>query len=444
MTPTGDRSAIVKHRVNRSAHLVLTSCLLLNTWGCGDNAIGVELDQLDVQSFLKLQFVFDTFAWSSEAIWREPGDGQTFRLDTIPILWMRLLDGPEEEGAPARAVDPDGYLIHHPHPNGPQLYHPVFDAMAPVHHQVVSAELLPDDERTYRLNLTLAGANTFVFAYGEGPGDEFDPRMFGFLTLLVHEGFHRYQFYESGWTRYPDWVSEPESYPIVEGNVSLAILEDQVLAAGLRATTSEDRDLALRQFYAVRVARRGLPEVVVNGINFVDQSDSALEHYEGGADYTSKVRFLEAAGLGSEEFAAASLARQLEASLTDAAFLNEAGVVRYNFSRGRFYTTGAALGLLMDALDIDWKSAAKLGMGPFQVLQTHYAGLSDSELAMLLAQAKQGHDFDGAIATATYQYFHPDPAAPDMQSRRMKIPPMCVEPGAGPRHPDISDYEARP
>lgn len=409
------------HRATRSAHLVLTSFLLLGTYGCGDNAIGVELDRVDVQSFLKLQFVFDTFAGNSEAIWSEE-DGQTFRLDTIPILWIRLLDGADGGG-----VDPDGYLIHHPAPREPELAHPVFDAMAPVHHQPVVEEFLPGDGRTYRLSLTLAGANTFVFAYGDWPGEIFDPRMFEFLTLLGHEGFHRYQFYESGWTRYPDWVSDPESYPIVEGNVSLALLEDQVLAAGLRATTSEDIDLALRQFFAVRVARRELPEVVVNGINFVDQSDHALEHYEGGADYVSYVRFLEAAGLGSQEFAAASLAARLETSLEEAGFLDDESE-RYMFSRGRFYSTGAALGLLMDALDIDWKSAAKHGMSPFQVLQTHYSGLSSGDLAMLLAQAKQRHDFDGAIAAATELYFRPVPAARVTGTSLNKIRPRCVEP----------------
>jgi hypothetical protein len=400
----------------RHPSLLLTAILLVGIGGCGDNTIEPQLDSVDVAAFSKLQLVFDTIANHADAIWLEREAGQTYRLDTTPLIWMRLLDD-------FTNVDPDGYLIHHPSPHGLELFHPAFDGMAPVYRQRVTAELLDlRNERTYRLNVTLGGVNTFVFSYVGDPGVTADPRSSDFLTYLVHEGFHRYQFYDGGWTRYPDWVTELESYPIVRGNVSLALLEERILVAGLRAASPAEVEIACRQFFAVRVARRRLPEVVVDGIQFVDQSDHALEHYEGTARYVQD-RFLEAAGLATHELTVAQLAAELDATFTrDLMVPPAAGEVRFHFESWRFYRTGAALGLLLDELDVDWKSAARHGRSQFQVLETMYSNLTETELATLVADAKQAHEFDGIIAAATEYFLSPSESIADRATR------PCIEP----------------
>ncbi len=358
-----------------------------------EGSIEVELEAIEIESFTQLTFVLRTVAEHGAALWREPQSDQHFALDSVPLLWMRAFaDG---------SVDVDGYLLQHPSPRGPQALHPVFDGLAPVHLQEVSAALLGG--RPYNLAISLSGAETFVFAWMEQLEDSLDPRTPGFSAFLVHESFHRYQLYEGGWTMYASFVQAPERYPIVGSNIALALLEGEVLAAGLRAASLADLEQALRQFVAVRRARRALPDVVVDGINFVEQSDHALELYEGSARHVEQ-RFLELTNMTSAEESVNGLLAELDAPLLESDVSMTAAQVRMYFSRSRHYQTGDALGRLLDRLHRDWRSPAANGKAPFHVLEARYSYLSNDALAGLLEEAKVAHDFNGIIAARTTWY----------------------------------------
>jgi hypothetical protein len=366
---------------------------LLVIAACEPDPIEVQLDDIEVESFAQLKLALSTVAEHGAELWREPITDHRFTLDAVPILWMRSLD----DGS----VDADGYLIQHPSPRGPEALNPVFDSIAPVYLQQASEALLAG--RAYNLAVSISGAETFVFAWTNQLESPLDPRTPGFAALLVHESFHRYQLYEGGWTPYESFVEDPERYPVVTNNVALALLENEILATALRTTALFNLEGALRQFVAVRRARRSLPEVVVDGINFVRQSDHALELYEGSARIVED-GFRELATTQTPELSVSGLLAELEGAVQSADAFTNAAVVRAYFSRGRQYQTGSALGRLLDRLNRDWRSAAAHGKAPIDVLDERYSYLNNDDLERLLAQAKQAHDFDGVIAERTAFY----------------------------------------
>ena len=345
----------------------------------GMSIMAVPPDDIDQRLWKINQSVIRCFSEHGNAIW--PG----YDLSRQPFLVYRpdywaLLFNVKEAVADFDPL-PEGW----PEFGCPVLYHAgryrdlagqlVFDFQ--VGDQKVVAVGLPDD----------------AFKETEMQGLPVDAYLAGYV---IHEGFHQYQS-----TAFGDipWARE-EQYPILnENNTVLAVQEVHILRDVLLAMENgqEDRitDLA-RMFAAVRRERWR------QAGDWVSRFERGLEIREGTAKYV-EVAALErinpalwtTAGVpdiqDKPEQIRSSAAGQL---LDNVERLLENGVISpEEMPRHRVYPVGAALGLLADRLDPDWKRRAAGNCQDFLFLD-----LLETRLNLVES------DFGPLIETAAGQY----------------------------------------
>ena len=223
---------------------------------------------------------------------------------------------------------------------------------------------------------------------------ESSPATRDYELFAVHEAFHRFQDVERRWQEAVRAIQLPEGrYPRNKRSAALAQLEDRILAQGTGAVSRERALQIVRRFVAVREAREAVSAVV-------SRHDENQEKFEGVARYVEGTYAQHAPG-------PAVVGGRNRAELTEAwEFADEEpGYVREHLAFGRFYSSGAAVGNLLDRATggTAWRTQmARTRQTPADVAAGVAGGF---DRAAALAAAKRQHDFaaiEQQIAGLTY------------------------------------------
>ncbi|HVS10555.1 MAG TPA: hypothetical protein VMS76_11840 [Planctomycetota bacterium] len=331
---------------------------------------------------------------AGEGVW--PG----FSLSAIPI---------------ALFSDDTALLVHHPAP--PPGFEPLASSLStPLWRGPRTAEMNANTSGR------LAGAVTAfvsIASLGSGKIGAAD------VALLIHEAGHAFRDRAPGGGE-PRWPSEDASlvasYPVDSpannawGRIEGAILREALEAAD-RARTLE----LARDFVAVRLRRqRGLDPALARFERDLELNEGLAEYFACKAiELTDPSSALAPAarerGLDPREYGPAGdhLARLRD----ELGRINAGG---RGAARQRFYATGAAQGLLLDRLGVDWKVAVEAGAN----LETQLARAAEAdELAARLERIAAQRGFDDL---ARRERLAADAAA---ALRRKKLVDLLAEPG---------------
>ena len=219
------------------------------------------------------------------------------------------------------------------------------------------------------------------------------------LGSTIHEGFHQYQhnhFGEIPWAR-------EERYPILDTeNTALASLEMHLLKDALKARFDRNREkmeTLLKEFVAVREYRWE------HSGRYVRKYEQGQEINEGTARYVEMKALgcflkLDSTGISNPLFR--KIKRDLSGMTIRKLLLDDMesrlhglAVAPEDMLRNRIYPVGAALGFLLDTLDINWKTKFQAA-GPdisFSGLLKDYFHLDSTQLSAYLSQAKSVYHY---------------------------------------------------
>lgn len=231
----------------------------------------------------------------------------------------------------------------------------------------------------------VGGTETFVLISQEGElGRESGTPEF--ISMLVHEAFHRYQGDEwwPGATR-----QYFDRYDFSAENLELALLENRILIAAYRAGDPGDLERWARQFAAVRATRRQR--------DFRVAHDEETERSEGSAQF---IEHRIGESIGNVYSTSTNHTWELEEYDQNLAApeLQHYSIKTF-FSFLRFYSSGATLLVLLERLGAsDVAEQLQDGRTPARLLERRVAPLGD--LDELVADARADHDPDGRLAAA--------------------------------------------
>jgi hypothetical protein len=201
------------------------------------------------------------------------------------------------------------------------------------------------------------GVPTFVCPY-----DEDSTWQARFFTFVVHEAFHTFQAYE-----FADLGdSREEYYPLeLAENNALATIENRILAMAVEGLLTDDRESVtnrVRQFAIVRLWR------LAQASPFVRHHEKVKERTENTAYYVEKrcqeigqspayeptdfLNYAQHNPYMTRREILQSIKSGIEEHITEGAIAPSA------MPRYRIYDNGAALGYILDYLNVDWKQAA--------------------------------------------------------------------------------------
>lgn len=374
-----------------TSRLLSCLCVLLALLGAaeagGSPVQAAAPDEIDLKALQTIEGVVQLFRQFPDSIW--PG----FNLADRPFIVYR----------PGRWALLAGYIANvdgfGAYPvSWPDLGHPV--RFYPGEHETLRGQLFFD----FPLGDTTAVAiglpeNMPVSPQFEGAAYEASA-----LGFIVHESFHQYQYDAFG--EIP-WERE-ERYPILDRhNTALAALEMRLLTNAVAAARGYDYDELVRQvrmYLAVRDERWSTSPP------FVARFEQGLELLEGTAKYVE----VSAVGMVGdltyhsdvpsysplpEKLAGATPEGLVIADLEEG--LRGGSVPPEDMPRNRVYAVGAAEGLLLDCLSIDWKEEAQLAGSQFTMSSALKAGLSVGEMdrALLVSEAGETGGLEAIIAS---------------------------------------------
>ena len=221
------------------------------------------------------------------------------------------------------------------------------------------------------------------------------------ISTMLHEGFHVHQYAQGD--KFAD-ESLIARYPLYDAtNGALHQLEGLVLLAAVRGETPPGE--ALRQFAAVRTARHAALGADLAGY------EMATEYAEGLAKYVEYRFYARGAGLtpdpemylaaGFDGYSRLSGRFDQQIAFAERLIRREVLVNNDRFGAGnlRFglYPMGALEGLLLDQVAPGWTARIfEPGVFPSTLL-VEAAGLSSSEAASALAEAKRRYGYDALL-----------------------------------------------
>ena len=311
-----------------------------------------ELDATDKSLFTYLAQTYALFKTDSARIW-----SKKFQFDQVPLLLVRTDKTNKAQYA---------YLVNYPNPEKVASAEPVTLPagvnLPPVYRlsTIPNAERLTDalpfdyfypvnDNQVYMARYTSdASANPLAV-----------PTSFQWIRYLVHEGVHKFQI--ESWTQ-AEKQPDQASYPLESDSVALMMLEHKILLDALAAKDDGAVQEKVQQFLAVRSER-------MKKWPTVGAVDNAQELTEGSARYV-EFRLDAIAGVANE--------RSVDVEL--GYIFNPKEQLRDYLTFGRHYATGAALGLLLDRLGVDWKPQAEKGVTPYDLLAAKYAAAAPAGL----------------------------------------------------------------
>jgi hypothetical protein len=231
-----------------------------------------------------------------------------------------------------------------------------------------------------------AGADSLDvrFAVGDLPGTAIAVRrdLNATLEFLYHEAFHTFQHERFAGHAPADLNGVG---PLSAEYAASVEVERRLLREALK-TEPDHRAQLLREIVAVRAMRGTTAGGTVGTI------ESAVERHEGMARYvaTRVVAALQKKPAGwPREQIAAELATPLRAFIGDPA---------ERLIRSRAYATGAAIGLLLDAVESSWKQRVERGETPAGVLAS-LVSLSAADAASTATRALDRHGYPKSLTT---------------------------------------------
>ncbi len=330
------------------------------------------ISDLDRQLFQRLDRLFQVFSLRADAIWDD-----SFRLDKIPLLLVYR---------DSSGKDHYGYLINHPKANELPHSKPIvlgssFNALSTItqlNHLPRSTGLKRSEYAEFQWDI--AGVPTLVIFYTNSTQDGFNiPTTAAWDAFLIHEALHHQQ--EGVWKQRDDEIQNAKDYPL-GGREEIAhiFLESEALLDAISATTAAKRQQAIAYFVAVRRARMA-SHPIVRGM------DGMQERYEGTSHYTE---------------------HRLKDIMPNDSLPDITGLLRGNLSEqnnrlslalGRFYVTGAALSMLLDKLEIEWKPLMEAGATHYELLH-QWLGESQTDWEQLLVQARVVYNYPELLEKA--------------------------------------------
>ncbi len=222
------------------------------------------------------------------------------------------------------------------------------------------------------------------------------------ITLMLHEGFHVYQYAHGDTFARETLIAQ---YPLYDAtNNALQELEGLILLAAARGETPPE--VALRQFAAVRSVRHTALGAELAGYEL------AVEYGEGLAKYVEYRFYLTGASLtpdpemyllnGFDGFGRLAERFERQLAFAEGLFRAEVAVNNDPFGTGnlrfRLYPMGALEGLLLDRVAPGWTDRAfDPGVYPATLL-VEAAGLSATDAEAELAEAKAQYGYDTLLA----------------------------------------------
>ena len=327
-------------------------------------------DSLDQTVFAQLSELYDAFANHSSDLWTDD-----YRFDQDQAMYVRT----DKEGNPLyayifnyedAAALPSAELVDTGHENLGSVYY---------------LSEIPNGSRAenipfFDFQFPVGDEEIFMMKYSEFD-EGFDLENFQWQLFVAHEAMHRYQMLN--WTN-SEGYQEGKEYDLSAEHISLIFLEQKLLLLALETDDASVRENALMQFVAVRTKRNELWPGAV-GV------DNQQERIEGMPRYL-EYRLAIINGYEEEKALYNSVLNELEYSLNPME-----GMTRDILKFGRFYSSGAALGVLLDQLEIDWKARIETGETPFDVLSDYYA---IEDIDALIETAKSEQDFDSLMSSA--------------------------------------------
>lgn len=336
-----------------------------------------QLDATDQQMLTELSRIFTTFGKDSGQLWSEG-----YRLDKKPLLLVRV--GKDRGMVPAY-----GYAVN---VEGMQ------DGLSAQKIAIPPALGLPDVYRVNSLSLfsgliwfpsnfgptTLQGEEVFYFKYSPqmmtAPLAHLD-----FPSFLIHESFHF--FGQKGWRYDQGDGGYIEDYPNTKEQFALFGLEFSLLDQALAGTGKDDTTQIMREWLAVRNERYRLWPQLENETN--------TEAIEGTAEYM-ELRYTDLAGGLAALILDDTHVSHTFLGLFD--LLAEKGAPSY-LDRSIYYDTGAALGLIMDKMELPWRpmiedSEANPGQAQYQILLDF---LGDDLSSVNLEEVKARYHYDDLL-----------------------------------------------
>jgi len=324
----------------------------------------LDVGNVDKQLFERTDKLFSLFREKSNKIWQE-----SYRLDQMALMYVRN-DGRRDQYA---------YLINHPKVVGiesAQRYKVPADFNLP---PVYRLDKIPNQEKIAKIenfdfNYDVHGVETYVMKYTSPDINEFKAPTSDVWTLYVaHEGFHDYQL--DTWREAPGNGQDIAGYPLNSEHIALIMLEDAVIKEALQADSPAGRTRAIKQFVAIRQTR-------IATWDDVRYLDLPQEQIEGTARY---IEHRLGSLIGYDKLNLNTFADGL-------GYIPESNI-RGELGFGRFYRTGAALGYLLDQLNIDWKIQIERGQSQFDVISDYY-NIANDGVPALLSEAKAAYHYD--------------------------------------------------
>lgn len=215
--------------------------------------------------------------------------------------------------------------------------------------------------------------NIFYFKYHpkmiENPDLYFD-----FSSFLIHESFHTYN--QRDWTYDKNDGEYIENYPVNKENYALIGLEFKLLDKCMEEKNIEEVKKHLKEWTIVRTYRyKKWPQLI---------GETNSEAIEGTARY---MEYKYSKLTGGKLTVLANKEKPYHITFTHAFnyISNGIGETPAYLDRPIKYETGAALGLIMDKLNIDWKgdiedSSNKNGETQYEILKKYF-NISDKDVS---------------------------------------------------------------
>jgi hypothetical protein len=364
------------------------------------------LDPVDRALFEDVTSINDVFLNRRFMIWDD-----NYRFDDIPMLLARR----DRAGVPPRY----GFLFNWSSgvlENGGPFKQPsflylgtVYCVSPPAHAQELISvpAVLRQATHESELPITITTPNgqqtnddsVFLLIYGDRSNEPrtadraADPRATERWTSnAVRAAFQRWQLVEGnldGQFRLAGSESNNQAAPPAPDQVALALMEQRILAAALRANGDDER--LAREFVAIRQLRLASSQYDMQGEQNQEQRD-------GTAEYAA-YRFALAAGQTQLQ----SWPDRLLASYAGdnapepSSSLSPLGDYILNQHPA---LTGAAIGLLLDAAALPWRGQMAQGATPFAIRAAAFP-VGAAERDALVAQAKARFGYDELAARAT-------------------------------------------
>ncbi|MCA9521629.1 MAG: hypothetical protein KC609_11680, partial [Myxococcales bacterium] len=338
-------------------------------------------DDVERAALSRVAAIYRTIADSSGGLW-----GGAYKMETIPTYLVR-------RDASGKGLH--GFLLHHPSPPSDAKLIRTADAggLSDVYRWDGAVDQVVADT-TFEFTYSLNGAKTYVMPFRDTGEESFESVQQQFLFL--HEGFHRFQEVEGGWTN-ADGTPVVDSFPLTQTNLELVLLEDRTLLNGLKATAKADKITALRRFLAIRETRRSLDQSVRDALTV----EEIGERIEGTPTYIEAL-YASIAGV-TDPFTVQNLpAGRLEITfLYDGA--GKRDLIEY-FAGARYYGSGGALCLLLDEAGVvGWRAAIASGATLTKVIGDALP-VSNQEIAALLEDAKSATSFEAELKPLAQRY----------------------------------------